>query len=84
VWEAWKISKAFGVLPHVVYHIDNPIDAFAFDQAVYTFGSALQDALEAVEGKNKREIENKRLRVLEKYLGTSSSKKFADPGRRSD
>lgn len=84
MWEAWKISKAFGVLPHVIYHVDDERDAFSFDRAVYLFGSSLEDALSAVEGKNNKEVETKRLRVLDKYLGSKSSKKFADPGRRSD
>lgn len=85
MWEAWKISKSFSALPSVVYKIHDDADAFAFDRAVHLFGSTLQGKLDAVEGKNSKEVQKKREGVLNKYLGsaTPDSKKFADPGQRS-
>lgn len=58
-----------------------------FDRAVHDFGAFLDGKINEVEGRNKKEIEQKRLRVIHKYLpkaqGASGAAKFADPAKRS-
>lgn len=49
------------------------------DNAVFTFGSALENALEEVEGKTGKEISRKRARVLRKWLPDRPGPKFRDP-----
>lgn len=49
------------------------------------FGSHIDAELDAVEGKNTKEIKSKRLRVIHKYLPKAdgvSSGRFADPASR--
>lgn len=52
--------------------------AYCVDNAVFSFGSALNAELESVEGKNKKEIKIKRERVMTKWLGLPQ--KFRNPG----
>lgn len=57
--------------------------AFYFDRAVFTFGSALEDALEkasADRGKKKKsaaQVSKARQRVMSQWLGVEQ--KYADP-----
>jgi hypothetical protein len=55
-----------------------PYQAYCFDNAVSTFGVALDAELDSVEGKNSREITQKRDRILRKWLGLPM--KFRNPG----
>lgn len=84
LWEAWRLSQAYSTRPSAIYGITSYLDAFSFDRAVYRFGSFVDAELEGVEGKNKREIESKRLRVMQKYLPKAqSASNYADPANRS-
>lgn len=87
LWEAWNLAKAYHQLPSVIYHIEDPVECFTFDRAVYEFGSFVAAKLEEVEGKDKKEIERKRLRVIQKYFPkaqASSASQFSDPAKRSN
>ena len=51
------------------------------DRATYLFGSALNNELESVEGKNNNEISRKRKAVLERWFPEArAKKKFRSPG----
>jgi hypothetical protein len=51
-----------------MYAIQGEFRRFVFDRAVFTFGRALEAELNAVKAKNERQVENKRQRVLDKWL----------------
>jgi hypothetical protein len=53
-----------------------------FDNAVHTFGSALESELRAIEGKNRKEIERKAARLIRKWLPDSpAANRFRDPAQ---
>lgn len=53
------------------------------DNAVFAFGTALSNELQAVEGKNQKEIERKSQRLLAKWLREPGMKqKYADPAKK--
>lgn len=52
--------------------------AYSIDNAVFTFGTALQNELDNVEGKNKNELKRKRERILQQWL--ELEQKFREPG----
>jgi hypothetical protein len=55
--------------------------AYQVDGLVYSFGAQLSSALKGVEGKNKREIENKTERLLAKWLDQEVGfRKVTKPG----
>lgn len=54
-----------------------PWAAFCFDNAVCTFGRALEGELDSIEGKNMKEVTRKRDRLLRKWLGLPQ--KFRNP-----
>lgn len=89
LWETFQLTKHYRCRASELLDIRDPWTAYQLDRAVYSFGSALSAELEGVEGKNKNEIERKRLRVITKWLpkavdasGTSDGR-FADPASRS-
>lgn len=87
LWEAWNLAKAYHQLPSTIYFIKDEVEAFTFNRAVYDFGSFIAGKLEEVEGKDKKEIERKRLRVIHKYFPkaqASPASQFSDPARRSN
>jgi broad specificity phosphatase PhoE len=55
-----------------------PYMAYCFDNAVSTFGSALEADLDGIEGKTSKEINQKRDRTLRKWLGLPM--RFRNPG----
>jgi len=75
------MSKATGTRPSDLIAVENdPLAAFCFDRAVFSFGSALQGEINAVEGRNESERKNRLDTLLRRWLPDSTaSKKFADP-----
>lgn len=51
-----------------MYGIKGEFRAFCFDQAVTTFGVALEAELDSCKGKTDKDINGKRARVLAKWL----------------
>lgn len=52
------------------------------DNAVYSFGTALTNALQEVEGKTSKEVKRKQEKVLRKWLPDSApAQKFRDPAK---
>lgn len=55
-----------------------------FDNAVFTFGTALSNELSGVEGKTKKDIEKKSDRIISKWLNDpTAKKKFKDPAKKA-
>lgn len=63
--------------------MEDEYSAYCLDQAVGYFGRTLEAELNKVEGKSDAEIEQKRQRLLDKYLLDENEKpppgRFADP-----
>lgn len=87
LWEMYLMAKTYHVQPSVLLHVRNERNAFRIDRAVSLFGNALSAELDSVTGKKEAEIEAKRKRIRERWLGptdpTASSaqpaKGFKDP-----
>jgi phage-related protein len=66
-----------------LYGVSHPVSAFCFDRAVFTFGTALEDDLNKVSAKCKKEDQAKRVRAtrLNKWLNAENSVKgrFREP-----
>ncbi len=48
-----------------------------------TFGLALEDALDRVEGKGAKQIETKRNQLMMRWLGVDENKRFRNPPAQS-
>lgn len=51
-----------------MYAIQGEFRQFCFDRAVFTFGRALESELNGVKGKNQQAVQQKRDRMLAKWL----------------
>lgn len=73
------MSQAYRSLPSEIYGIDEPgsLTAYCFDHAVFTFGRALEAALENHTGKNAK---MKRTQELGRWLQLPDSMRFRSPG----
>jgi hypothetical protein len=83
VWETFNLSKEARISPSEMLGVDReeePWVAYCLDRAVTTFGTAVQGELDAVEGKNKKEIEVKRQRVLNRFFPEGA--RYQSPGKR--
>jgi hypothetical protein len=76
-------AKTWNCRPSDLLAITDDYVAFCLDQAVGYFGRVVEADLEAVEGKTDAERNQKRDRVLQKYIGNEDEKprrgQFADP-----
>jgi hypothetical protein len=85
LWQMWNLAKVWKTRPSQLTHITDPLRAFYFDRAVYTFGTEVETAMdEAADGaKSKKEAQRKRQMALAKYMknadGTTASGTFRDP-----
>lgn len=77
LWEAYLLGKRLKARPSDVYCIDGDWRRFCFDRAILTFGVALEEELNNVEGKTESQKETKRARVLQKWL--DQPLKFREP-----
>lgn len=59
--------------------LDNPYDAYCFDEAIGSFGNHIDSELMNVTGKTAQEIEAKTERLLGKLLSDKPMSRFADP-----
>jgi hypothetical protein len=83
LWQLFNLGKTWGCRPSELIGIRSDWQAFCFDRAVATFGNALQNELESVEGKNSKAIQRKRDQILRKWIPEArEERKFADPGKR--
>lgn len=51
-----------------MYAIQGEFRQFCFDRSVFTFGTALEAELNTIKGKNAQAVEQKRNRMLDKWL----------------
>lgn len=74
LWTAFRNSKDWRCRPSEIYGIEDAFTAYCFDNAVNTFGTALQQELESVESKQKdpkraqKELEALRTGILKRWL----------------
>ena len=81
LWMAYRLSITVRSRPSQIYGVEErygPYQAYCFDSAVATFGTALEAELDSIEGKTSKEINQKRDRTLRKWLGLPL--KFRNPG----
>lgn len=76
-------AKTWNCRPSDLLSIKDEYVAYCFDQAVGYFGRTLEAELEGVEAKTAAERDQKRKRILSKYLDDETEKprrgQFADP-----
>lgn len=55
--------------------------AYCLNEAVYVVGTHITNEMDKVKGKNEKQVQRGRQRVLDRYLSdsTQSTRKFADP-----
>lgn len=79
---AFRLAKSSQCRPSDVYAVDDPVDAYCFDRAVYHFGTALEAALdEANSEKTAAAVNRKRQRIFQKWI-PEASVGFADPAKK--
>lgn len=80
MWGAWRAAKSFRCLPSEYLKINDPLTAFYFDRATFTFGTAIENQLaEARQGKGSdasKQMKSKM--ILAKWLGDAAAG-FAKP-----
>lgn len=69
MWEAWKLSKAYGVPPSELYCIRDELAAWCLNRAVWLFGSTVEADLRQVvdSAKNAGQAAQRQQRVLASY-----------------
>ncbi len=80
----WLESQALRVTPSSILGLTpGSYEAYCLDQAVWYFGSQVQNELESAgqeKAKGQGKVESARKRVLNKYLSDGNTKgQFADP-----
>src|SRR5687768_4372085 len=90
LWTLFQQAKAWKKLPSELLHLGpnaDWIDAYSIDQAVWSFGNALQSALDDSEKncKSERQRTNARTRVFAQWLpeATAGTPRHRDPARES-
>ena len=78
IWETYQTAKLWRVRPSELLGVSDPWTAYCLDNAVAHFGNALTAELDAVEGKNSKEINKKRERLMTKWLDLPQ--RFRSPG----
>lgn len=74
------MAKAYTCRPSELYGIQHPVQELFFDRAVWLFGTSLEAELEQVTNssskskkpKSQKQIEQARLKVLNKWLGNQA------------
>lgn len=89
MWRLWRLARAYHTRPSDLVGIDDGLAAFHFDNAVWMFGSELDEALRQATEPRKQGKKLKPLTeaqkhhavstVLEKWLGITGIKNFRDP-----
>lgn len=75
--------KTWSCRPSDILQIDDDYMAYCLDQAIGYLGRTIEAELDKVEGKTREETEQKRSRVLDRFLALDNEKpsrgQFADP-----
>ena len=83
LWRLHNQAKTYNCRPSDLLGLEDTHDRYCFDSAASLWGNVIESELNAVEGKNSKEIQNKRDSVLRRYIPElAKARKFADPGRR--
>lgn len=88
MWDLWIRSKHLSVRPSELAGEEEPLAAFNLDNAVLTFGLALEQELEKAghsPSKEEKKIEAARTRILRKWIPeafkASTATGFRDPAK---
>lgn len=82
------MAKSLRTRPSDLLAVEDELDRYCLDRAVYLFGSSLQNDLDSVQEKNDsdgRKAKAKRLMIFNRYISdqkTSTKKRFREPGKR--
>ena len=87
MWTLYQQAKAWKKLPSELLHLGPDgdfLDAYAIDQAVWSFGNALEVALQSAEDSKKTERAKKsaRTRVFQQWIPEAATEgpRLRDPG----
>lgn len=77
------MSQSYKRLPSELLAVEDPYNAYCLNRAVWLFGSSVDGKMQSIEGKTSKEIQKKRLKVLQKYVPQAADASgFADPAKR--
>lgn len=84
MWTLYRQATTWRTRPSDLLAIEDRYVAYCLDEAVAMFGNALTGELESVHEKTAKKSEQKRQRILDKWLGTESNagQRFKDPARK--
>lgn len=80
------MAEKFRQLPSTILRVENDLEAFRIDRAVWLFGSQLQHDLDSVTSTDPAKAEWERKRIIGKWIpeaATPVEKLFRDPAKRS-
>lgn len=77
LWTLHREAKAYGCRPSELLGVSDAFMAYCLDNAVFSFGDALEIELESQSGKTSEEVKRKKERVLRDWLGLP--KKYRNP-----
>lgn len=69
LWQTFLRSKEWGKRPSELIGLNDPYDAWCFDEACSTWGNTIMGELQSVKGDNEAVREMQQQFVLERYLG---------------
>jgi hypothetical protein len=83
MWQLYNLAKTWNSRPSELINIESDWTAFCLDRAIATFGNALHNELESVEGRNARTVKSKREQILRNWIPEArAQRRFKDPGRK--
>jgi hypothetical protein len=73
------MAKTYKVRPSELFGIEDAYVAYCFDEAVAVWGLHVTSELEAIDGKNAKQIEARREKKFNELMGMKPEKQFRDP-----
>jgi hypothetical protein len=74
------MAKLYKETPSELLNITDPIERFCLNRAIHYFGSSLENELNSVNEKTAKASEQKRQRILQKWIPEASAG-FRDPAK---
>lgn len=85
LWLLWKQSQEWKTLPSAILRVDDWYDGWCIDQAVWSFGTELEQALAEAEASKKNERGKKaaRAKVFNQWIpdAQADTPRLRDPGK---
>lgn len=82
MWGLYQSAKLWNTRPSQLVDIEEPYEAYCFDEAVATWGTYVSNELEKIEGKDQKAVERKRNAKLNQLLDIPVEKRFRQVGRK--